>query len=424
MAVLTIYNHGSGGWSGKSASKLEIVNLFGNAHATAVAGGVRPFHLDGGMPFVITEGVGGKGDPHQHDIVFDAASNQLTETRRSSGRRIFRRERENAAGLGVQENVANIKQIVKYLIANNRTPTAINMIGWSRGAVTCFRAASELWRDATVGASTIPINIFAVDPVAGDSADKADVDPLATQGSVLYPNVRFMVATLALNENRKTFSPKTQAKMQVADPNRTQSVFLHFPGVHSDVAKWSSEPGFVVFDLCARFLYNFGTIVPEHAHFLMTADRLVQCYFNMALGNKNTGLIVSKQKRGKTKIGRSSWKDRQKGLKQKLIGKGFGDRGLAVDQVSGDGEDALVNVHHELLFKRHYRQLYDVCFNSNLPPMEWQMAMSAPAITQQLDRLDLLSPGAANLLARANRSVTRADEAAWAGALNGASLVP
>ena len=432
MAVLTIYNHGSGGWSGKSASTVEIVNMFGNAHAGYIAGGVVPYKVDGtNQPFIITEGVGGKGDPHQHHITFDKASNQLQSSQDAAPRGPFskkraslRRAKENALGLGVQENVDNVKEIVGYLVANNQAPSAINMIGWSRGAVTCIRIASELWRDGDVGASQIPVRIFAVDPVAGGGADSAEKDKMATQGNVLYPNVTHFFDILSLDENRNTFSPKSQSKLQIADGARTHSAYLHFPGVHSDVAKWSSEPGFVVFDLCARFLNYFGTHIPEHQHFLMTTDRLIQCYFNMALGRKSTGLIVSSRKNDKTTFGQKKWRDGQSGIKQRLIGQGFSKRGnLSVDQVSGDGDDVFVNFHHEQLFRTHYSNLYNICFNSTLPPFEFLSSIGNPSNQTQLDKLDMLSPGTADLLSRTNRSVTRADETTWAGLIAGCGML-
>ena len=51
MSALTVYNHGTGGSSTKGYDKLEVVNCFGNQHATSDPGGKYKYWL-------ITEGVG------------------------------------------------------------------------------------------------------------------------------------------------------------------------------------------------------------------------------------------------------------------------------------------------------------------------------------------------------------------------------
>src|SRR6185312_8691326 len=133
MPVLTIYNHGTGGTSMKPASKLEIVNLFGNMHRDANPQGKF-------RDWIITEGVGSEGDPAHHTITFDSKTGQLTEQNVAPSMlaiKALRRVFESATGAGVQNNVQNVVAVLRRLKAVNQMPTAINMIGWSRGAVTC-----------------------------------------------------------------------------------------------------------------------------------------------------------------------------------------------------------------------------------------------------------------------------------------------
>ena len=411
MTVLTVYNHGTGGSSTKGYDKLEIVNCFGNMHASGDPGGRY-------KTWLITEGVGSKLDPaNVGRLEFDVASGTLRPKKGSfklPGTGALRGLLHSALGEGVQENVANLMAVLQYLKAADAVPTAINMIGWSRGAVTCIRQAYEIWRDSTLGLAGVPINIFAVDPVAGASAD------LERQGSVLYPNVRNYVSVLACGERRRAFYPKTQESLLVADASRTRTAFVHFPGIHSDVAKISGEPGIVVFDMCARFLGHCGTDVPAHDSFKSQPTRLLQCYFNMALGAKRIGTRLLSNDKAKQTAG---WTDKSKGIGNVVKGGGaFKERNLNVEQVSGDG--AFINVHHEALFERHFPDLYDLCFRSNLPPFEWQQAFSSPGHQPALRRLELYSPGVTALLGRANRTVTRADEQAWKGVLHGCNLVP
>ncbi len=406
MNVLTIYNHGTGGSSTKGYDKLEIVNCFGNLHRNFDAGGLR-------LRWYITEGVGSKLDPaNVGQLVFDE-NRMILRTAEPSRGGLFSGTRHQASGEGVQQNVQNVLTLLRFLKASKRVPDVINMIGWSRGAVTCIRQASEIWRDGTLGLAGVPINIYAIDPVAGADADRE------TQGSVLYPNVRNFVACLALGERRSTFQPKTQTKLAVMSPSVTRTAFLHFPGIHSDVAKINGEPGIVTFDLCARFLRHHGTVVPAHSGFLSSPDRLLQAYFNMALGAKRIGTRVIKGKKAEEHKG---WKDKNTGLLDRGMSKGvFQPRDLNVEQVSDD--ELFVNVHHEAVFELHYPELYQLLFRSNLPPFEWQQALASPRMKPYLQRLELYSPGVTGLISRGNRTVMRADEGSWRGTLAANDLI-
>jgi hypothetical protein len=413
MPVLTIYNHGTGGTSLKPASKLEIVNLFGNMHRDSNPQGKY-------REWIITEGVGSKGDPAHHTITFDPKTGQLNEQNVAPSMlaiKALRRVFESATGAGVQNNVQNVVAVLRSLKAANQMPTAINMIGWSRGAVTCIRIAYELFKDATIGAGNIPVNIFAVDPVAGGSAN------LERQGNILFPNVRTYIGILATGERREAFAPKTQMNLQVASPSITRTAFLHFPGIHSDVAKWNAEQGFIVFHLCSRFLEHFETIVPQQHNFQKPIRQLLQYYFNLAMKEKRTGLISSTQKNGKTKFKQGKWSDKNTGVGDWIKGGGgYQNRNLQVDQVSGDGEDALVNVHHEMLFRQAFPNLYRHCFDSRLPIFEWQMGFDRNPVRAELDTVDLYAPGVENLLRLRNRTAQRADEQSWAGVLAGCEM--
>ena len=74
-------------------------------------------------------------------------------------------------GKGWDDNVIHAMAAISEL---NPLPTRINMIGWSRGAVTCTKMAyklAELYPQ-------IEVNIFAIDPVAG-MGNKGDEDASA-----------------------------------------------------------------------------------------------------------------------------------------------------------------------------------------------------------------------------------------------------
>ena len=396
MRVLTVYNHGTGGSSTKSFDKLEIVNCFGNLHKQFDPSGER-------LNWYITEGVGSKLDPVNNGrLVFDERR-MILYPEKPTSRGLLGGLRHSASGAGVQENVQNLLTLLRFLKASKRVPDAINMVAWSRGSVTCIRQSSEIWRDGTLGLGSIPIHIFAIDPVAGAAAD------LELQGSILYPNVRTFIACIASGERRSTFVPKTYGKLKVASPSQTSTAFLSFPGIHSDVAKLSGEPGIVTFDLCARFLSNFGTQVPAHSGFRSSPQRLLQAYFNMALGAKRIGTRVLSGDKARTAFG---WKDKNTKLADRLMSKGvFEPRHIQVEQVIDP--DLFVNAHHEGLFARHCPELYQLLYFRRLPPFQFEQALSSPAIAQRLRHLDLYSPGIAAELSRPGRVAQPTPTRSW-----------
>jgi hypothetical protein len=129
----------------------------------------------------------------------------------------------------------------------------------------------------------------------------------------------------------------------------------------------------------ARFLPHAGTDVSAYEGFQSQPDRLLQCYFNLALNSKKLG--------------------------KRILG-------------------AKAKQTAEAIFEKHYPFLFQLCFRSNLQPFEWQMEMSAQTAQEHLRKLELYSPGVTALLARTNRTVTRADEQSWHGVLESCHLVP
>jgi hypothetical protein len=170
--ILTIYCHGTGGSSAKDASKQEIVNLLGNNHS--------------GTFRIITEGPGSIGHPQNMVPTFeridaphldiDGAMIRTDTPQFSSGASsLWGRAVGTAFGRGVENNVDMVYQTIERLEVNQlgRLPEVINMLGWSRGAVTTVRIANRLWEHPRF--RTIPLNIFAVDPVAGPGNYNEDV---------------------------------------------------------------------------------------------------------------------------------------------------------------------------------------------------------------------------------------------------------
>jgi hypothetical protein len=57
------------------------------------------------------------------------------------------------------------EQIIKTFRKDDVIPTQVNLVGWSRGAVSCHMLANAMLKDPSV--QHIPVNIFALDPVPG-----------------------------------------------------------------------------------------------------------------------------------------------------------------------------------------------------------------------------------------------------------------
>jgi len=122
-------------------------------------------------------------------------------------------------GFGWEENVAHTLAVLNATID---LPTNINMVGWSRGAITCFMIAHALLNNPRT--SAIPVNIFAFDPVPGpgnfDDPNKV----------TLPTNVRAYAAVVQEDERRKIFRP---ALINADEAGGVKAKFYYMPGGHS-----------------------------------------------------------------------------------------------------------------------------------------------------------------------------------------------
>ncbi|MDB4874567.1 MAG: hypothetical protein JWM41_1013 [Gemmatimonadetes bacterium] len=352
MPILTIYNHGTGGSRTKPTAKLDIVNLFGNG-----AQGTE------GIDFIITEGVGKTGRPdaqlvveHVHGGTFAGimgvekvtpskarvSENLRAATGGGASEWIVRKAGTDAilgaSGVGADENVVSVVNQVTGLVRAGTPPTSINMMGWSRGAVTCIRIAYFLSKVERMAA--IPINIFAVDPVAGKGHD-AEID-----ARTITPNVRNYVATVAVHENRAGFTPMDNSLLNVVAPDRTAFAVLPMPGLHDETARYGPASGKLTFNLCARFLANHETRLHSglRAGYFMTNAAVLEEYDKLLVGT-SAGGVKSEQ----------SWKKR-------LTGGGTQRRGVytAADPTA----TFFINAHHKAVFQQAYPMHFAAYFGA------------------------------------------------------------
>ena len=127
------------------------------------------------------------------------------------------------------------------------------MVGWSRGAITCFMVAHALQQSPRT--SAIPLNIFALDPVPGPG-NFHDANKVT-----LPPNVRNYTAVVQEDERRRIFKP---VLIDAKDAPDVKTKFYYMPGGHSSgVFRTKTEVGLIAAFLVHRFLDKHGTCLND-----------------------------------------------------------------------------------------------------------------------------------------------------------------
>jgi hypothetical protein len=134
-------------------------------------------------------------------------------------------------------------------------PTQVNLVGWSRGGISCHMLANAMLVDPEL--KDVPVNIFAIDPVPG---------PLNFQDDKvsLGGNVREYVGFYARDERSKTFA----CVIPTTHPDTRVSIYP-MPGRHATLVGNAShddspgeplikEPGQVVRHLAETCLTRWG----------------------------------------------------------------------------------------------------------------------------------------------------------------------
>lgn len=369
--IWTIYNHGTGGSSMKTPEKGEIVNLFGNNDRRPEFKGK-----------VITEGVGSIGDPHQIALNFarDAGSGAYSVAKVQQGSSgSVGRGVKSASGGGVKENVENTVELIRALNLAGKRPDAINMLGWSRGAVTCIRIAWKLFQSQDGNLRNIPINIFAVDPVAGAGHSTE------TDATTVTPNVRKYFATLATGEKRRFFKPIAGHRLHIVDPAATQSWILPMPGHHSDTAKNNNNVGKIVFNMAYRFHTECGTPVPAMRHYMLDNLAAWRLYEEIMVGEASVHTT---------------------GAASKFLMGGVGYNRSDEAAAHSFGESFFPNVHARKLLAAAYPDTYEAYFGqanvARRNTLAWGQQYSPRIVAEQkrngmsramIDRLEALPAG-------------------------------
>lgn len=384
MAILTVFNHGTGF---NRAKGVEANELVGWLHSHVIGDEAR---IDRGRPvagnYIINEGPGstsggialptevnpmtgrmrndeafkfGKGDGKRSDFARGFAGQDGGGKSAMSG---------NVSGAGWDENVQRTVQIIQTLKFDNLLDvTHVNMVGWSRGAVTSIRIANKLYEVFGPG---IEVNIVGIDPVAGQDAGVTMTD---TQH--LPPSVKNYIAVLAMHEMRRTFAPQDMDRMIIDDNTQTRTCFLPMPGKHNEQVMGRSgvslEPqANITRNLAFAFLRHFGTrfdAIPAPA--FVSSRAMCEAYAEVRLALQGGQFHNTS------------------GAMSRVVGKGLGRREFATTEqlsqyVSGGKDGYWVNEHHRACFKEAYADLYRDIFRGSA-----RTGQFAPASGSQLAAL-------------------------------------
>lgn len=147
------------------------------------------------------------------------------------------------------------QQIVNQFRVGGKIPTQVNLVGWSRGGISCHMLANAMLNDPAL--KHIPVNIFAVDPVPGP----LNFQPERVQ---LGANVREYVGFYARDERTKGFAsviPKTAPQTRIGIyplPGR-HATLVGNASINGDSGpKMVPEPGLIVRHLAETCLQRWG----------------------------------------------------------------------------------------------------------------------------------------------------------------------
>ncbi|MBM7114905.1 hypothetical protein [Archangium primigenium] len=185
-----------------------------------------------------------------------------------------------ALGSGWDDNVYRLAWLLTHLNFEHRQDIqTVNLVGWSRGAVTCIKQANKLHE---VFGLDLRVNIFAIDPVPGG------LTSVTEDIKRVPPNVKNLLVVLALDDTRSNFQPIDSRTLKVMGPPSGSDYppnvhFLPLPGNHSDVVstRRGNAPlsGQMCLHLAHKFLSHHGTAfdrTPPGAH--MSVQEILDAY--------------------------------------------------------------------------------------------------------------------------------------------------
>ena len=158
-----------------------------------------------------------------------------------------------------------------------RIPTQVNLVGWSRGGISCHMLANAMAKDPVL--RNVPVNIFAIDPVPG-------VGNVQAERIALAENVREYVGFYSRDERSKGF-----ACVIPSVASGTQICIYPMPGRHATLVGNASvdgasdgtvlkEPGLIVRHFAEVCLTRWGVRLGRQL--ALNDSQLMKCHQAMA----------------------------------------------------------------------------------------------------------------------------------------------
>lgn len=391
MSVFTIINHGTNFHRNKHGELLsELGRVAAGDEARVEYNRGDPFFIDG--DYMINEGPGadiatrpGKVNPFTAKPRGTGynVGRALKKITRSDFKRDFLGDTPKKGGLGSGSLFGsgwddNIWKTLFILVNKIDTfPEKINIIGWSRGAVTSIRLAYYIWEKAKEGLfNPVEINLFLVDPVIGGpttrTKDMVQISPL----------VERLMCILAMDDRRGTFKPLSVGQMKgYVDAVGTQDIiFLPMPGSHDAQVQrvgGHEEAADLTWNLAYKFLTSLGskfTGRPDGMHMLNNPAAICDAYARIITGEPypRKTYYIDYKKRGFTKH-----------LSRYV-----------------DYQQYFVNHHHRLVFKHAYPEIYKAVFQGSGAVSGATVKFVAdfhPGVFRSLEKAGLIHNGKINV---------------------------
>lgn len=199
------------------------------------------------------------------------------------------------------------QQIIKTFRKGQILPTQVNLVGWSRGGLSCHMLANAMLADPVL--TTIPVNIFAVDPVPGTGNFKSDK---VTLGS----NVKEYVAFYAKDERSTGFScviPETHntTRVHIYPMSGRHATLVGNASANGDKGpKVAHEPGMIVRHFAEVCLQRWGVNMDKKLNLdgIQLLELHQSIHRNAAVFSqmRNTVYTVSENDQGERYVSRAS----------------------------------------------------------------------------------------------------------------------
>jgi len=170
-----------------------------------------------------------------------------------------------------------LQERIISLFRKPRLPTQVNLVGWSRGGISCHMLANAMAQDPVL--RDIPVNIFVIDPVPG-------IGNLQSQRVTLAGNVREYVGFYSRDERSKGFA----CVIPSVEPD-TRMCIYPMPGRHATLVgnasvdgagdgKVLAEPGLIVRHFAEVCLTRWGVQLDKRLS--LSNNQLMQYHMVMA----------------------------------------------------------------------------------------------------------------------------------------------